>query len=62
MGYLLIVPGIKANLVQIEAIDEMLQPKLVKDVKKIIGRLAALNMFISRYTNKCSPRFKILVP
>ena len=38
----------------------MALPKIVKEVQKLTGRIATLNRFISRVTDKCMPFFKIL--
>ena len=38
----------------------MQSPKTTKQLQQLTGRLAALNRFISRSTNKCLPFFKIL--
>ena len=38
----------------------MASPKTVKEVQKLIGRIAALNRFVSRVTEKCLPFFKTL--
>ncbi|XP_030932161.1 uncharacterized protein LOC115957947 [Quercus lobata] len=38
----------------------MVSPKTVKDVQKLTGRIAALNRFVSRATDKCLPFFKTL--
>ena len=38
----------------------MASPKTVKDVQKLTGRIAALNRFVSRVTDKCLPFFKTL--
>ena len=38
----------------------MASPRTIKEVQKLIGRIAALNRFISRVTNKCLPFFKTL--
>ena len=38
----------------------MASPKTVKDVQKLTGRIAALNRFVSRATDKCLPFFKTL--
>ncbi|XP_030930781.1 uncharacterized protein LOC115956593 [Quercus lobata] len=52
--------GIEANLEKVRAILEMALPKTVKEVQKLTGRLAALNRFISKATEKCLPFFKML--
>ena len=38
----------------------MASPKTVKEVQKLTGRIAALNRFISKATDKCLPFFKTL--
>ena len=38
----------------------MTSPKTVKEVQKLTGRIAALNRFVSRATDKCLPFFKTL--
>ena len=38
----------------------MASPKTVKDVQKLTRRIAALNRFVSKATNKCLPFFKTL--
>jgi hypothetical protein len=60
LGYMVSSRGIKANLEKIQAILEMQSPKTTKQLQQLTGRLAALNRFISRSTDKCLPFFKIL--
>ena len=38
----------------------MASPRTVKEVQKLTGRIAALNRFVSRATNKCLSFFKTL--
>ena len=38
----------------------MKPPKNIKEVQSLTGRIAALNRFVSKATNKCLPFFKIL--
>ncbi|XP_050246504.1 uncharacterized protein LOC126694327 [Quercus robur] len=38
----------------------MTSPRTVKEVQKLTGRIAALNRFVSRATDKCLPFFKTL--
>ena len=38
----------------------MASPRTVKEVQKLTDRIAALNRFISRATDKCLPFFKTL--
>jgi len=52
--------GIKANLEKVKAILKMSSPKTVKEVQKLTMRVMALNMFVSKVTDKCLPFFKTL--
>ena len=38
----------------------MASPRTIKEVQKLTGRIAALNRFVSRATDKCLPFFKTL--
>ena len=49
--------SILANLDKIRAIVEMAPPKNVKEVQTLNGKVAALNRFLSRATDKCLPFF-----
>ena len=52
--------GIKANPDKIWAIMEMTPPRNVKEVQSLNGKIAALNRFVSRATDKCLPFFRTL--
>ena len=43
-----------------QAILDMTSPKTIKEVQKFTGRIAALNKFVSKVTDKCLPFFKTL--
>lgn len=60
LGYMVSNQGIEANPEKIQAILDMQSPKNTKQLQQLTGRIAALNQFISRSTNKCLPFFKIL--
>jgi ribonuclease HI len=60
LGYMVSSRGIEANPEKIQAVLEMQSPKSTKQLQQLTGRLAALNRFISRSTDKCLPFFKIL--
>jgi len=51
--------GIKANPEKIRAVLEMQAPCTTKQLQQLTGRIAALNRFISRSTDKCLTFFKI---
>ena len=52
--------GIEANPNKIRAIMEMKPPRNVKEVQSLNGKVAELNRFVSRATDKCLPFFYIL--
>ena len=60
LGFMVSQRGIEANSEKVQAIINMTLPKIVKEVQKLTGRIAALNRFVSRATNKCLPFFKTL--
>ena len=59
LGFLVSQRGIEANPDKIQAILNMEPPRNVKEVQSLTGRVATLNKFISKATNKCLPFFKV---
>ncbi|GKV19688.1 hypothetical protein SLEP1_g29914 [Rubroshorea leprosula] len=55
-----IVRGIEVNPEKIKAIAEMEPLKSVKDIQRLIGRVAALHRFILKSADKCLLFFKIM--
>ena len=60
LGFMLPQRGIEANLDKIRAIIEIAPPKNVKEVQSLNGKIAALNRFVSRATDKCLPFFRTM--
>ena len=60
LGFMVSQRGIKANPDKIQAILDMEPPKNIKEVQSLTGRVAALNRFVSKATDKCLPFFKVL--
>ncbi|KFK44296.1 hypothetical protein AALP_AA1G239700 [Arabis alpina] len=60
LGYLVTHRGIEANPKQIDALIQMASPKNKREVQRLTGRVAALNRFISRSTDKCLPFYNTL--
>ena len=52
--------GIEANPEKVRAILEMSSPKTIKKVQYLTGRVAALNRFVLKATDKCLSFFKTL--
>jgi transcriptional regulator with AAA-type ATPase domain len=51
LGFIISQRRIEANPETIRAILEMHAPHNTKQLQQLIGRIAALNLFISRYTD-----------
>ena len=59
LGFMVSQRGIEVNLEKIRAIVELAPPKMVKEVQSLNGKIATLNRFVSRVTDKCLPFFRI---
>ena len=60
LGFMVSQRGIEANPDKIKAILEMQPLKTTKEIQRLTGRIATLNSFVSRSTDKCLPFFKTL--
>ena len=60
LGFTVNHRGIKANPAKIQALLDVESPRKVKEVQSLIGRVTALNSFISRATDRCQPFFRAL--
>ena len=60
LGFMVSQRGIKVNPEKIRAIMELAPPKTVKEVQSMNGKIAALNRFVSRVTDKCLSFFCVL--
>ncbi|KAJ9542262.1 hypothetical protein OSB04_028768 [Centaurea solstitialis] len=60
LGYMVTQRGIEASPEQIKAIKEIQSPRNLKEVQKLTGRVAALNRFISRSSDKCQLFYNVL--
>ena len=58
LGFMVSQRGIEANPDKIRDIMEMAPPRNVKEVQSLNRKIAALNRFVSRATNKCLPFFQ----
>ena len=57
LGFMVSQRGIEANSDKIRAIIEMKPPRNVKEVQSLNGKVAVLNRFVLRATDKCLPFF-----
>ena len=53
LGYLITNQGIEVNPDQIDTVRCLNPPSNPKEVQKLIGMLAALNQFISKFVDHC---------
>ena len=60
LGFMVSQRGIEANPYKIKAILEMQPPRTIKETQGLTERIATLNRFVSRSTDKCLPFFKVL--
>ncbi|XP_074337040.1 uncharacterized protein LOC141674218 [Apium graveolens] len=60
LGFIVNHRGIEANPAKIQALPEMRSPRRVKDVQSLTGRVAALNCFVSKSSDKCQEFFKAI--
>jgi hypothetical protein len=59
-GYIISSYGIRANLDKTKAIMSMVEPSTKKEVQRLMGRIVALNKFISKCAEHSLPFFKVL--
>ena len=60
LGFMVSQRGMVAHLKKVRAILDMMSPKTVKEVQKLTRRIATLDRFVSKATDKCLPFFKTL--
>ena len=60
LGFMVSQRGIKVNSEKVRAILELEPLKTVKAVQSLNGKVAALNRFVSKATDKCLPFFRVL--
>ena len=60
LGFMVSQRGIEVNLEKVRAIMELEPPRTVKEVQSLNGKIAALNRFVSKATDRCLPFFRTL--
>ena len=60
LGFMVSQRGIEVNPEKVRAILELEPPRTVKAVQSLNGKVAALNRFVSKATDKCLPFFQVL--
>ena len=60
LGFMVSQRGIEVNPKKVQAIMELEPPRTAKEVQSLNGKIAALNRFVSKATDKCLPFFHTL--
>ena len=60
LGFMVSQRGIEVNPEKVRAIMELEPPRTVKEVQSLNGKVAALNRFVLRATDRCLPFFRTL--
>nr|GEU87719.1 reverse transcriptase domain-containing protein [Tanacetum cinerariifolium] len=60
LGYKMDVDGLRVSPDKVKAVIDLPSPKCLKDVQKLNGKLASLNIFLSKSAEKSLPFFKTL--
>ena len=60
LGFMVNHRGIEANPVKIKALLDIKSPTTIKQVQSLTGRIAALNRFVSKSSEKCKEFFKAI--
>ena len=60
LGFMVSQRGIEVNPEKVRAIMELGPPRMVKELQSLNGKIAALNRFVSKATDKCLPFFRVL--
>ena len=60
LGFMVSQRGIEVNSEKVPTIMELKPPRTVKEMQSLNGKIAALNRFVSKATDKCLPFFRTL--
>ncbi|GKF25235.1 NYNRIN-like protein, partial [Tanacetum coccineum] len=60
LGHVITKHGIKANPLKVKVVTDLEQPRTLKDIQSLNGKLAALNRFLSKGMERSLAFFKVL--
>ena len=60
LGFVVNHRGIEANPDKIKVVLDMPSPSSIKEVQRLMGRIASLSRFVSKSSDKCQPFFQVL--
>ena len=61
LGFMVSQRGIEVKPEKIQAIMELEPPSMIKEVQSLSGKIAALNRFVTKMTDKCLPFYGTLI-
>ena len=60
LGHVVSKRGIEPNPTQVKSLSSIQEPKTVRDVQSLAGKIAALGRFISKMSDRCKPFFQCI--
>ena len=60
LGHVVSKRGIEPNPTQVKSLSAIQEPKTVRDVQSLAGKIAALGRFISKMSDRCKPFFQCI--
>ena len=60
LGHVVSKRGIEPNPTQVKSLSVIQEPKTVRDVQSLAGKIAALGRFISKMSDRCKPFFQCI--
>ena len=60
LGHVVNKRGIEPNPTQVKILSEIEEPKTVRDVQSLAGKIATLGRFISKMSDHCKPFFQCI--
>ena len=60
MGHVVSKKGIKPNPIQIKMLLDIEEPRTVRDVQSLAGKITSLGRFISKMLDHCKPFFQCI--
>ena len=60
LGHIVSKRGIEPSPTQVKTLSQIQEPKIVRDVQSLTGKVAALSRFISKMSDKCKPFFRCI--
>ena len=60
LGHVVSKRGIEPNLTQVKSLSKIKEPRTVRHLQSLVGKIAALGRFISKMSDHCKPFFQCI--